>query len=98
MELSGITSSLRGYEKVSKTDSSTSRAKGAKSAAGGSDSVRISDEGKLFGEALTAAQNTADVRQQKVDRLKELVDSGQYEPDLQRTAAKIVEEDLEMLL
>ena len=98
MELTGIGNTLKGYEKVGKADSSPKKGKSAHSSPPSGDSVRISNQGKLFTEAMTEARNTPDVRQRKVDELRALVESGEYEPDLRKTAARLVEEDFELLI
>lgn len=99
MEITGIiANTLKGYDKVEKTESSPRKDKGSRSSSSGRDSVKISGEAKLFGKAMETARNTPDVRQEKVNRLKAQVESGEYEPNLQRTAAKIVEEDLDLLI
>ena len=100
MEITGIIAhTLKGYDKVEKTESSPRKAKGARSSPpAGRDSVNISGNARLASTATETARETPDVRKQKVAELKALVQSGQYEPDLQRTAAKIVEEDLDLLI
>lgn len=99
MEITGIYANmLKGYDKVEKTESAPRKDKDSRPSSPGRDSVKISGEAKLFGKAMETARNASDVRQEKVNRLKELVESGEYEPDLQRTAAKIVEEDLDLLI
>lgn len=99
MEITALTiSTLKGYDKVGKTESEPGKGKGIRSSPKTGDSVKISDQAKLYNEALAEARDTPDVRRKKVDELRALVQSGEYKPDLRKTAAKIVEEDLEMLL
>jgi len=98
MEISGLLSGLKGYDRVEKTETSSRKEKGSKSAPPRGDSVHLSSEAKLFSSGVSAAQSAPDVRRAKVDELKALVDSGQYKPDLKRTAAKLVEEDMDLLL
>lgn len=98
MEITGLVNSLKGYDRVEKTESSSRKGKDSKSSATRGDSVSLSSEAKLFSRGVSAAQDAPDVRSKKVEELKALVESGQYKPDLKRTAAKIVEEDLDLLL
>ncbi len=99
MEITGILSGLKGYDRVEKTEPASRREKGTKSSATArGDSVHLSSEAKLFSSGVSAAQSAPDVRQARVDELRALVESGDYKPDLQKTAAKLVEEDLELLL
>lgn len=99
MEITGIVTALKGYDKLDKTDSAErGKSKSSSSTTGKADSVSLSSEAKLVSSAMSAAQNAPEVRRQKVEELKALVESGQYQPDLKKTAAKIVEEDLELLI
>jgi negative regulator of flagellin synthesis FlgM len=98
MEITGLIGSLKGYGRVDKPEPASRRDKGAKASSGQGDSVTLSGEARLVGSAMSAAQQTPDVRRQKVEELKALVESGQYKPDVRKTAAKLVEEDLELLL
>lgn len=100
MEITGLISGLKGYDRVEKPEPSSRREKGSRSASTPvrGDSVNFSSEARLFSSGVSAAQSAPDVRQAKVDELRALVESGQYEPDLQKTAAKLVEEDLDLLL
>lgn len=98
MEITGLIGSLKGYSRVEKPESSTRKDRSEKSSSAKGDSVSLSTEAKIFSSGVSAAQNSPDIRRKKVDELKALVDSGQYKPDIRKTAAKIVEEDLELLL
>lgn len=99
MEINGLINGLKGYDRVERPDSSAKKGRGSRaSTSGQGDSVKVSSEAKLVASAMTEAQSAPDIRQQKIDELKALVQSGQYEPDLKKTAAKIVEEDLELLI
>ncbi|WP_084457854.1 flagellar biosynthesis anti-sigma factor FlgM [Desulfocurvus vexinensis] len=98
MEITGLIGSLKGYGRVDRPEPATRKDKGSRPSSGQGDSVSLSGEAKLFGSAMSAAQQTPEVRRQKVEDLKALVESGQYQPDIRKTAAKLVEEDLELLL
>jgi len=55
-----------------------------------SDNVSISDEAKLRAVAQKVLEKLPDVRQEKVDRLSELIQSGRYNPDAEKIAEKIL--------
>lgn len=102
MEITGPLNQLKGYDRIERSDStSTRKGKRASSSSGSasrSDSVTLSNEGRLVSQAAATATSAPDVRQEKIDELKALVDSGQYKPDIRKTAQKLVEEDLDLLI
>ncbi len=55
-----------------------------------SDKVSISGEAKLRALAQSALDKLPDVRQEKVDRLSKLIESGQYNPDAEKIAEKML--------
>ena len=57
---------------------------------GVSDKVSISGEAKLRALAQNALDKLPDVRQEKVDRLSKLIESGQYNPDAEKIAEKML--------
>lgn len=62
------------------------------------DRVVLSSEARLRGAALQTANETPDVRREKVDRLKQQVKDGTYKPDLKKAAANLVRDDLDLLV
>ena len=100
MEILSVLQGLQQYGKTTtdKVDSAVRKGKGGHSVAENGDSVRLSGEGRLVNRARQAAMEAPEVRAEKVQRLKELVEKGAYEIDTQKTAAKIVEEELELFL
>ena len=74
-----------------KVDSSNNKSE--KSAAK-ADTVVISDAAKRIQEAKTQLDNISDVREEKVARLKEQVESGTYKVDAEKTADKLIKEHL----
>jgi negative regulator of flagellin synthesis FlgM len=99
MHVKDVLGALKGYEKprVEKPSEKAGESRGRGSAPR-SDSVRISDEARLYNRALRAAQDSPDVRQAKVNSIRELVETGEYVVDSRKTAAKIVEEDLDLII
>jgi len=101
MEINGIMQGLKAYDKIEKPDASAKKTRGSargSTESSSGDSVKVSNEAKLVASAMSEAQSAPDIRQKKIDELKALVQSGEYVPDLKKTAAKLVEEDLELLL
>ena len=98
MEILSVLQGLQQYGKTAtdKVDPAVRKNKDGQSTKGGGDSVRLSGEGRLVNRARQTAMESPEIRAEKVQRLKELVETGQYEIDTQKTAAKIVEEDLEL--
>lgn len=100
MEILSVLQGLQQYGKTAtdKMDPASRKEKGGQGAPERGDSVRLSGEGRMVNRARQAAMDSPEVRAEKVQRLKELVESGEYEIDTQKTAAKIVEEELKLFL
>lgn len=100
MEILSVLQGLQQYGKTAtdKVEPPARKGKDSAATAQAGDSVRLSGDGKLVDRARRAAMDAPEVRAEKVERLKQLVESGQYEIDPQKTAAKLVEEDLSLIL
>ncbi len=61
-----------------------------------SDKVTMSSASALVQVGVDVATNTDDVRQSKVDRLKSLVQSGEYEMDSKTIAEKMLGSEIEL--
>jgi len=57
------------------------------------DTISLSPEAKLYTEAYTGAMNAPEVRRAKVDAIKARVDSGEYQIDTEKIAAKLLQEE-----
>lgn len=57
------------------------------------DTVNVSHDALLLTAALRAAQNTPDVRAEKVEALRAQVATGAYKPNLERVALAIASEE-----
>lgn len=82
---------------ATKPDSANRTARGtAIDYAGATDDVRadLSTRGKEFAAAKTAAQNTPDVREEKIAELKRRIEAGSYKMDPHAVADKMVDEHL----
>ncbi len=60
-------------------------------AAPGSDNVRLSNDVQLVNAATAAAQQTPDIRQDVVDRMRALLDQGQIGNDANRLANALID-------
>lgn len=54
------------------------------------DELKISSEAQDFQTVLNAAKKVGDIRQDKVNEIKERVDSGRYKVDAQKIAEKML--------
>ncbi|MDQ7033053.1 MAG: flagellar biosynthesis anti-sigma factor FlgM [Desulfonauticus sp.] len=98
MEIKNILSQLTNYkqEKIEnkvqlKTQKNTSKQES------GGDTISISAKGRLFASLINEAHNAPEVRTEKIESLKEQIKQGQYHPDPQKIAEKILAEDKELL-
>ena len=58
------------------------------------DRVSLSDDARIMAEAKRTAQETSDIRQDKVAELKAQVESGTYTVDSRKVAAAMLREDM----
>lgn len=65
-----------------KTQDSASPAQG--------DRVTLTEDAQRLGEVLSAALDSSDVDNAKVDSLRDAIEKGEYQVDSQRTAEKLV--------
>ena len=99
MQIKDVLSAVKGYKQPETEEVGRSSRKDASGKTSGrKDSVRISQEGRLFARALREAQESPEVRRARVNEIKERVDAGTYVIDTRKTAAKIVEEDLDLII
>jgi negative regulator of flagellin synthesis FlgM len=75
-----------------------SRARGAASTTGATgaagDSVSVTDEAKERARLRAVVESAPDVREHRVDELKEQIQSGQYQPDPRAVARSIMNRGL----
>jgi negative regulator of flagellin synthesis FlgM len=60
------------------------------------DKVQLSSQGQVLSQVQKGAEEGPDVRQEKVQELKKLVQNGEYQPDSQKTAQALLEQELEI--
>lgn len=85
--------------KVEKGESPETAGKAGKASARtvAGDRVSVSSDAKLVGEAARAAEESPDVRVDRVEALRAQVEAGTYSPDSRRIAEKLVQSDLDFL-
>jgi negative regulator of flagellin synthesis FlgM len=73
--------------------------KGGKSGqtGGSTDTVTLSGDAKLFSQAVRDAQDSPDVRADRVAELKAQVESGEYQPDSHKIAEKMLLSEIDLL-
>jgi len=71
---------------------------GAQQAAAAGDTVTISDAAKLQALATREASQAPDIRKEKVEEVKQRVQSGQYKTDSRKIAEGIVKSDLGLVV
>lgn len=61
------------------------------------DTISLSNKGKLLQTAQEATNASPGIRQGKVEDLKDQIESGAYAPDARDTARNMLQEDLDIL-
>lgn len=74
-------------------EAAAGRAKPAEESPAGGDTISVSRDALLLTEARRTAQNTPDVRADRVAELREQVDNGTYTIDAQAIAESLVREE-----
>lgn len=75
----------------------TGKATGRRDAASSSDKISLSDEGKLYSQAVRDAQSEPEIRANRVAELKAKVQSGEYQPDSKVIAEKLLLSEIDFL-
>ncbi len=101
------TSNNSSYPKVSNTAtsrtyapsqvSSVSEASSAQASSSVGDVVNVSTEGILRTEAYKVAMSTADIRQQKIDEIKNRIANGTYVIDTKKLAFNLLQDETVLL-
>lgn len=102
MQIKNTPAYLDPYTKLEQTEKSkaarfAAERKNDEAATSSGDTRTLSTEGKLHAEAYSMALNSPDARAEKVARLKELVDNGEYTIDTKQIALNLLREDTELL-
>ncbi|MFP4392040.1 MAG: flagellar biosynthesis anti-sigma factor FlgM [Desulfohalobiaceae bacterium] len=62
------------------------------------DKVQLSAQGQALSQVQKGTEEGPDVRQQKVEELKQLVQNGEYKPDSEKTAQALLDQELDIWL
>jgi negative regulator of flagellin synthesis FlgM len=97
MEITSLAAKLRAYQQKRTTDVKR-RSSGENTARTETDQISVSSDGRLRGAAFSAALDAPEVRAAKVERLREEVRNGTFQPNLRKTAENLLRDDLDLLL
>lgn len=99
MEITSVLQALKNFEKTQETRSETEGKRDAvKSKSTSSDTVKLSAKAKLYSKTMLEVREPPEARQKKIETIKELVETGKYKPDSHKTAEKLIEQDLHLII
>lgn len=99
MEITGVLQALKNSDRAQENRAEGQDKRGSsKSKRSGSVSVNLSSTAKLYSKAMTEVRESPEARQNKIEAIKEMVESGNYKPDSKKTAEKLVEQDLHLII
>ncbi|WP_027180116.1 flagellar biosynthesis anti-sigma factor FlgM [Maridesulfovibrio bastinii] len=90
---------IRAYDqkiREAKTESGK-QSNAQKSTAATTDTINVSSQARLLGEARLSAAEAPDTRESKVNELREKVRNGTYRPDIKKTAMNLVRDEIDFL-
>jgi negative regulator of flagellin synthesis FlgM len=86
--------SARSGKNVSKTDSNADAKTAAASSSEGDARTEISSRGRELAQAKQVANSAPDVREEKIAKLKEMINAGTYKVDAHAVADRLVDEHI----
>ncbi|WP_462323449.1 flagellar biosynthesis anti-sigma factor FlgM [Desulfoplanes sp.] len=98
MDIQSITAQIDRYTNTSVAETKNAKKGGtaSKTPENHPDTVSLSNRAKLLQTAGENASSAPSTRPEKIQGLKERIDSGDYSPDPEKIAAQIVKEDLDI--
>lgn len=97
MQIKNLLNKLDKYQttldKADNKPSGKSRKTADSASAGGGDRVSLSNTARLRTEAYSGALSAPEVRQEKVEAIKQKVDSGEYQVDSKDIARKLLKDE-----
>jgi negative regulator of flagellin synthesis FlgM len=93
MEIKSVLTGIQTYKQTEIEKNKTSQAR-KQTASETGDKVTFSSTAKLYQEGLKAAKQSPEVRQGKIQDLKEKIKAGDYHIDEQKIAQKMLQEDI----
>ncbi len=98
MDIRTISAQIDQYKTHSLTTSKTGKNAAKKDAPESStDTISLSSRAKLLQNAGEAANTSTGVRAEKIEALKEQIESGEYTPDFQTIAQNMLKDDQDIL-
>ena len=97
MEIKSILTGIQTYKQTEIENNKSSQARNQNTSDTG-DKVTFSSKAKLFQEGLKVAKQSPDVRQEKINELKEKIKTGEYQVNEQTIAQKMLKEDIDIWL
>ncbi len=94
---SGLESAKTGKAKESREARRSTRGEGVAGKAQSQEKVEVSSRAKDAAQARSIAASAPDVREDKVAKLKQAVQGGNYEVDANRVADRMVDEHMETM-
>ncbi|MFW5487025.1 MAG: flagellar biosynthesis anti-sigma factor FlgM [Desulfovibrio sp.] len=85
-------------KKIDKSRIQDIAAKGKTAPGADADKINLSEEARLRSVALSEANSSDGMRNERIAELKAKVANGSYQPDLHKTAENLVKQDLELLM
>ncbi|GAB6161086.1 hypothetical protein JCM12298_02450 [Desulfothermus naphthae] len=100
MVIKGIFEKINLYtqNKISQEKDSVLKNRGKTQNITDSDRVELSNQGKILNNLIEAVKKQDMVRREKVEYLKDKIQSGEYKLDAKEIAKKIVESEIDLIL
>ncbi|MCA1743015.1 MAG: flagellar biosynthesis anti-sigma factor FlgM [Desulfovibrionales bacterium] len=95
MEIKNLLNGLQTYEQSKINKGKNNEGAGVRNSRASSDKVTLSENARLHRAGFEQAMNAEEVRTEKVQELKTMVQDGTYKPDSRNIAQKMIQEDLE---
>lgn len=87
MRIAGIQAAMSAYNSKNKVN----KVKNVEKNSLGQDKMKVSKQAKTFSAAFNAAKNCSEVREDKVNRLKDAIKNGEYKIDDEKIVDKLID-------
>ena len=96
MQIKNTLDQLGFYKQEQLEKNTTQEKKPSQDISQSNDQVKLSSKAQNLNKAMRLAQESPEIRAEKVGQLKMDVASGKYNPDTRQIAEKLVQEDLDL--
>lgn len=96
MQIKNTLDQLGAYKQEQLEKNTTQEKKSAQTNPRQNDQVKLSSRAQNLNKAMRLAQESPEIRAEKVGQLKTEVVSGNYQPDSRQIAEKLVQEDIDL--